>query len=251
MFLVKFEREKVNTAQLTAMQEGAPLLPFAMRAYIEWLRPQLDDLAEHLPKRLVELRKKALVEGHARLPENVAHLMLGMEMFTEFAVAAGAITQEGKGELDSKAWHVLLCLASQQARNMAAERPAVRFLRALAELLNTGQLRLYHRTTGESLNPLPLSDGELAGWWDEEGLYLLPEAVWKAVSELLRADGGLGLSKRAVFEQLVKEGFAAPGTQGRSTKTVKIKGMVKRVLHLYPDALARAVQAEEEQNPEG
>ncbi|MGB9662266.1 MAG: CHC2 zinc finger domain-containing protein [Moorellaceae bacterium] len=245
-FLVKFERDKVDTARLTALQKTASALSYAMRAYLEWLRPQLDNLIGRLQQRLIELRQKAVVEGHTRLPENVAHLMLGMVMFTTFAVSAGALTQKEKWDLDNRAWSTLLRLAQQQAKVMREERPTAKFLTALSQLLNSGDLLLLDRETArESLNPEPLGSGEFAGWFDEEGLYLLPDVVWRATSNLLRDEGGLGLGKRAVFDMLVKEGFAI-GAPGRHTRLIKVKGAVKRVLHLRPDALARAAQAEEE-----
>ncbi|MGI1691569.1 DUF927 domain-containing protein [Thermoanaerobacter uzonensis] len=231
--LVKFEKEKANLEKLTFMQEHAQILPYAMRAYLEWLAPQMDNFANVLPQRLVELRQRAAVEGHARLPENVAHLMLGIEIFSNFAVVVGALTPQEVNYLKEKSWEVLLNLAKEQALKMQDEKPTKQFITALQQLISSGQLILLHRefkhATDEDV--LQRGTGVFAGWYDDNGLYLLPDVVWTAVSELLRADGGLGLGKSAIFDLLVKEGQVIP--QGnRTTRVIRVDGMPKRVLHL-------------------
>lgn len=123
---------------------------------------------------------------------------------------------------------------------MVEERPTVRFITALQQLLNTGDLILLHRVTGSSLNPMPLQGGTFAGWYDEEGYYLLPEVAWKAVSELLRADSGFGLSKNAVWDLLTKEGLAIKSSN-RNTHHIKVNGASKRVLHLVPNVFQKVL----------
>jgi len=240
--LVKFDREKVNLEKLTALQQNTDVLPFAMRAYLQWLAPQLDTLANSLPKRLVELRNKAAVEGHARLPENVAHLMLGIEIFTNFAADVKALTPQEVNYLREQAWEVLLRLAKEQALKMQDERPTRRFVTALHQLISSGQLILLHREFKHAtdLDVLQGGTGTFAGWYDDEGLYLLPDVAWTAVSELLRADGGLGLGKAAVFDMLVKEGLAVP-QNSRTTRVIKVDGKPKRVLHLRLEAFQDAL----------
>lgn len=235
------EREKVSLEALTRCQAQAHLLPAAMRGYVGWLAPQINKLAQELPRRFEELRAQATVEGHARLPEAVAHLHLGAELGVSYAKAAGVLDEERAQEILDLSWRVLLELAAKHARTMQEERPTVRFLQALNTIFFQGKGYLADRRTGGA-PPGCAQDfgwrragdaglywqGELLGWVDKTFVYLVPQAAWRAVCQYL---GDFGLRERALKEALVREGISLPDT-GRLDTTVWAGGRAHRVLKI-------------------
>lgn len=239
------KNEKIDVAKLSQAQAEAYLLPQAMRGYLGWLAPRMDELAEALPKRFEELRAKATIEGHARLPEAVAHLCLGTELGTNYAVQLGVLTEAEAGEMRKCCWNALLTLAREHARTLEEERPVAKFIQVLDAIFTQKKGHLVDRADGgrpvlADLFGWQLAEedddahpgGEFLGWADKDGLYLVPEAAFRAVSEYLRAAGGLPVRERTLRDLLIQEGIAEPGEGGRSTRQMRCQGSLKRVLHL-------------------
>ncbi|MBC7106526.1 MAG: hypothetical protein H5T97_11335, partial [Firmicutes bacterium] len=176
------EREKIDVAKLSQAQAEAYLLPQAMRGYLEWLAPQMDELAEALPKRFEELRAKATIEGHARLPEAVAHLYLGAELGTSYAVQIGVLTEAEAREIRNRCWDALLALAREHARTLEEERPVAKFIQVLDAIFTQKKGHLVDRADGgrpglAHLFGWQLAEedgdahpgGEFLGWVDKDG----------------------------------------------------------------------------------
>jgi hypothetical protein len=85
-----------------------------MAVYIGWLAPQIASLKARMPERHSELRAKAREQRvfHDRTPDIVANLAAGWEMFLEFALQAGAITDVERNSLRDEGWQVLLGASS-------------------------------------------------------------------------------------------------------------------------------------------
>jgi len=250
------ERDKIDLSKLSQAQAEAHLLAQAMRGYLEWLAPQMEQLAKLLPRRFEELRVKATVDGHARLPEAVAHLYLGAELGTAYAVKLGVLTEDEAREIKDRCWKVLLTLACEHARTLEEERPVVKFIQVLDAIFTQRKAHLLDRVsggrpllaqlfgwqlTGED-DEAAYPGGELLGWVDKDGLYLMPEAAFRAVSEYLRPTEGLPIRERTLRDLLVQEGIAEPGEGGRSTRQVRCQGSLKRVLHLWLNSYLSLLQ---------
>jgi hypothetical protein len=240
IFPIKFEKEAVDLGKLTRAQAQAPMLPYVMRAYLEWLAPQMNDLKQTLPQSFEELRAEALVEGHGRIPEEIAHLQLGMDLGLKFFVEKGALTPEDADALKEEAWEVFISLGREHARILEEERPVAKFISTLEAIFMQRKGYLLDRETGE----MPKDGGRwgwiggekggnLLGWVDEDGIYLVPEAVWREVQEYLRASGGFPVRERTLRDLLIKEGLLLVGDEGRATRVVWIANSAKRVLHLH------------------
>ncbi|MDI6710853.1 MAG: hypothetical protein QME76_09295 [Bacillota bacterium] len=255
---VRCERDAVDLDRLSRAQAQAGLLPQAMRGYLEWLAPQMDTLRHELPARFAELRAKAQVDGHARLPEAVAHLMLGAELGTRYAQEIGSLSEAEADALREASWEIFLELAREHANTMANERPALRFIRTLDAIFMQGLGHLKDRATGGPPQDAEhwgwkdaagdyVPGGPPLGWADDGGLYLNPEATWRAVSEYLRAAGGFPLRERALREALAREGILIKDEGGRTTRSLRMDGTKRRVIHLdknmYLSYLQKAVPA--------
>ncbi|MGQ9713063.1 MAG: hypothetical protein ACUVRC_10520 [Desulfotomaculales bacterium] len=242
---VLFEADAVNLDRLTQAQAEAHLLPQAMRGYLEWLAPQMDGMAPRLMNRFEELRRRAAIEGHPRLPEAVAHLYLGSESGVAYALHLGVLDRKRADGILRDTWEALLRLAREHARNLEEERPTLKFLQTLDAIFAQGKGHLLDRTTGDK-PPLAhrfgwtIGDGEeivrrngdLLGWADHEGIYLIPEAAWRAVNEYLKAAGGFPVRERTLRDMLVREGMLEAGEDGRTVRKVRVEGIPRRVMHL-------------------
>ena len=86
------------------------------------------------------------------------------------------------------------------------------------------------------------------GYADEKMIYLLPETVYRAVSEAIRAQGDyLALGKNELLAALAREGVIEPGRDGKNTQAKWIQGGSKRVIYLPRKVLGHDEVEEGEQ----
>ena len=73
-----------------------------------------------------------------------------------------------------------------QAQLLEEDRPSLRFLKVLSTLITQRRVLLLPKdeTLGE-----PKGDIDFLGWFDQENLYLLPEATFKTVARFCRETG--------------------------------------------------------------
>jgi hypothetical protein len=248
---IKFETGSVNVDKLTAAQNEARLYSHTMRAFIEWLLPQTDNLRDELTRAFLKLRDKARSGGHRRLAETVANLQLGFTLALRFFHDKGAIDKEQlEGHLE-QSWDIFCELAEEQERIISQERPSVQFINALQALLVQKKAHLVCFHTGKEPdspedfgwemsfdigspdNPGYIRCGDFIGWIDKDHLYLQPEATYKMVVEFYRNSGGFSVSQRALREQLHQEGLLIK-EHGRYavSEYIPAKGKKERVLKL-------------------
>jgi len=242
MYLVKMHKDDVDRRALSAAQRAARLLPHAMSGYIGRLRAFMyaSDLPAQLDDRFREVRERAAVDGHLRIPETIAHLWLGLDEGLTYAETIGACTAREAEMLRSEAWAALMAGGAAQALLVRDERPTLRFLRGLATLITQGHVFLLSKD--EPTEPTGQRQlGELAGWFDAAGHYLLPEAAYTAVSRFYR-DGGepFPVDQRRLCRELCDEGLA-DHEDGRHVKMTRVGSETKRLLSLRGEAVERAL----------
>jgi hypothetical protein len=245
IFPIPFERGAIDKEKLKVIQNQASLLPYALRGYLEYVAPMGDELGGQLRARFEELRGRARIEGHDRLPEAVAHLHLGLEMGVGFALNSDAINEDRAKELLSQGWDIFMELAQEHGKVLREERPSKVFLNAIQEALASGRAYLADREGGFGDH----CSGEKIGWKDQDGIYLLPDVAFGLVSKLLQHRGGLSLTDRALREMLAKDGLLLRKDRNRQTSMFRCEGKSIRVLWLRPDALGDLQPANEEGTP--
>jgi polyhydroxyalkanoate synthesis regulator phasin len=117
-----------------------------MRAYLEWLAPQMGDLPGQLKEAFTHLRSKASEKAtiqtrHSRLNEAISHLHLGLNSFCSFAVAQGVLSKEEGKEILQEAWEIFNQIADEQAHQEQAGEPSRKIAEASLEL--EAQRRIY------------------------------------------------------------------------------------------------------------
>jgi DNA polymerase-1 len=231
LVVVPVDRDRLNLPAITQLQGGAERLPHAMRGYIEWLRPQLDELQERLPRERERVPGELhRIGSHLRQAEALAHLYLGFDLFLAFAESVGAVTGDRAAGLRERGLDALRSIGERQGQQLLELDPAERFLNVLGTLLIQRRVGLVAR----DVDPGP-DDAEFIGWRDEEFAYLLPAAVRRRVASFLRESGEhWPHTSTALNQALVRRGVLALSPDGRAETLVRVgnAGERRRVLRL-------------------
>jgi hypothetical protein len=243
LFPVEVGKGQIDLARLSAAQGEKEVYPRVISAYLASLAPRLDETLEVVADLWAGYRVAAQAGRHSRVPEMIAWLAVGFELFTNFLADNGTITSDDAYDMQQRAWQVFMALGASHGKRIEGERPTLRFLNVLRELLVQG--RVYIRNMAgqcpENWRELGWQDydetapgAEFIGWADDGVLYLMPDAAFRAVQETIRKqDEYLGLGKNSLLEALAKEGFIEPARNGENTQVKKIFGRSKRVICLY------------------
>jgi hypothetical protein len=225
-FVHKLQKGDINLEKLTQAQSQQAILPHAMRGYLEWLAPQMEDLPGQLKDAFIHLRgrasEKATVKTrHGRLNEAISHLHLGLNSFCSFAVAQGAITQEEGKKILQDAWEIFNQIADEQALQELATEPSKKIAEASLELEAQG--RIYWA----DMKGIPgyLEGAIKVGWKDGEKdvYYTNLGTLLKEVNQHLRNQGDLvSLSRIDLINYLTQKEFLVEKDKNKNQKTIWI-----------------------------
>src|SRR5262249_4383880 len=152
-------------------------------------------------------------EQHKRTPNIAADLFMALDLFTCYAEACGALSEEEREVLLQRGWLALGRAASAQGAIPTSSEPAQRFLQLLNAALAWGKADVAGskgerpkdaeawgwRNQGEGWQ----SCGSRVGWRDGEQLYLEPEAAYKVVQEMGQASGEpLAIGSKTLHKRL-------------------------------------------------
>ncbi|MGQ9622317.1 MAG: hypothetical protein ACUVTO_02540 [Candidatus Caldatribacteriaceae bacterium] len=128
-------------------------------------------------------------------------------------------------------------LGREHSKLLTEEKPTVKFLTVLDAMFTQGEAHLQDRITGgepDSGERWGWRGGEargaLLGWVDEECVYLLLDASYRAVCEYLRFEG-FPIRERTLRENLMTEGWLI-SNDGRSSNVVRAEGRIQRVISI-------------------
>lgn len=221
----------IDREKLSEIQAMTDKLPYAMAAYIKWIRENMAELKATFPARFRALRTRAASEGfHKKLPEQAAFMGFALETAVSFFCEKNALTQEEADALIAEGWGIFQQLAKQQQQRIEEDDPALLFFDIIATLLLQGQARLESMPnfSGERIGA-----GEQIGWFDASCLYLLPGAVWFLVQRRCISEGThFPFSKTTFFKMLKNKEIIIPAPSGQSSVLVKIGSKPVRVLKI-------------------
>ena len=245
MISIEMKAGDIDKSRLSYLQANTKLLNNAMRGYIEWLQPQMEELPQRFKQEFNCFRQQVVESGqHARLIEAEVWLYIGFNMFMEYALTNDAITEEQANQYREIAWNTLLRAAQEQAIVTEEDKPVTKFINAINELVATRQKNLMPIT----FNPLE-SDGSLytesIGYFDDEFCYLLPGQTYSAVVEFYKKQGTrFPVSDRMLWKHLKNAGIIIIGNDGKSVRQKKINGKNARYIWLYKKYLEVPEMAE-------
>jgi hypothetical protein len=234
--LIELGRPDIHLKLLQEAQNAANHLPHAMAGYIAWLAPQMPALASELKETFEGARDRATAaQEHLRVPEALAHLWVGLHCALAYAEDIGVCSTSEVEELEADCWDALLEAGTAQGQSIEEDRPSRRFLRVLLTLATQRHVVLLPK--GGDDGARSRLDGDLVGWWDDNALFLLPEAAYQAVARRCRETGNaFPTNEDRLRRDLVKDRLSECDT-GRTTKVVRIGEQSRRVIMLKRESV--------------
>lgn len=246
-FSLELKEGDVDLHALSVFQEQAALgaLQRCIYGYTEWIRTYLLRDTEQEANFISALRKsfesyrsafqQSGILCHGRVPETVAWLQIGMELFLSFLKANGMLSDEEKTAMKNLFRALLYRLAARQAESIRQDKPTHKFIRKLFALVESGQACLLPRDPYYDSIPL-----NCVGYEDDVFLYLLADPAHRAVRKLCEDQGeGFTISQKALLKQLAEEGLIETA-QRQNTKSLRFGGRSKRVVCLRK-AMAQSI----------
>jgi hypothetical protein len=234
-FLVELEQSQVDKARLSESQAVAGILPHAMSGYLHWLAPQMETLPAQLRSTFQEIRAKATQNGtHLRVPVTVAHLALGLDCGLAYAQEIGACDQVEADELRMTCWESLNNRAKANASIVEVNRPTRLFIEVFQTLLDQKKVSLLAKSMVGDAG----QDMLFVGWEDDDNYYLIPNAIFQAVSKFCRDAGEPFPVGETRLKQDLRREHLSQTDPNRTTHTEWIGGVSRRVLSLRKSAIA-------------
>lgn len=213
------EAEEGRMKVLTELQEMADkgFNRRLMRAYIEWLIPQIPELSKDLHPRFTRYRQQAMerMQGGSktRLAAMIAHLMIGWEMMTRFlwhvqGLELTADGAEGLGATRERAWNALISNSMEADKDRKELEPQEIFVRNVGAMLESGFAQVRTIKVDDGAPHKDYNPKDLIGYRDEYYYYLIPDAAYTKVFEFCtRGGGNIGLGKQALKRKLLETGI--------------------------------------------
>ncbi len=228
---VRVTREATNLVRLAELDKGRHRLRHAKAEFITWLLSHGDALAPWIRERF-EARRRELqgCGGHLRTPEAVAHLVVGVELLSTFAVTLGVFGKSRASAFVRDSIEALREVGVTVGAEVAHADPVQRFLDVLRALVTQRKITLQTKLVEP---PASGAGYECIGWVDEKHAYLLPGPTHRVVvQELMRARESMPLSEKTVWERLIQRGLLLPGDSGHHTTKISLGGGRPRVLRM-------------------
>lgn len=255
LLIVRFRWEaRGENGALAAGQAEADLLSAVGAAFLAWLespagRQAAETAGRELGRRRGAWRERLYVtERDAINPGRIAaNLAINELTFTCLAQhpALGSVFAPHR----SAHQRGLVNIAADMAGRSRGAREAVRFVRALAELLANGQCVL--DTKGRP--PSDVLPERRIGWRDprDGSCYLLPHVARRQALRIVGPEALGHLSDTALFSQLQEMGLLAGHDEGRLLRKVRVTPgePAQWVLHLSARALSSAADQDEREPP--
>ena len=241
-FAIELKDGDVDLDCLTVFQKVAAMGLFRqlMRGYTEWLRINFlyDEKAERefigQLKTDFETARECFRRDHpavhGRIPETVACLKVGYNMYLEFLSDWGMMNIVTADSMRQEFCDIINAQAEAQSKSVSADKPTHKFIRKLNSLLESGQAYVMKRN--EKYEP---TGAGFVGWEDEKYYYLNCDSAVKAVRRLCEDSGeSFTITPKALLKQLAEEGLIEM-TDNRATRLIRINGKPKRLVCLIKE----------------
>ncbi|MGC4192906.1 MAG: DUF3854 domain-containing protein [Thermomicrobiales bacterium] len=253
----------VNPIILARYQDGSnrECLAQATGAFVIWLAGRIERVREDFGPAVRTLRGQLHATGiHARTPDALAQLGASWQLWIRFGVEAGAFTRDAGQTLWAEIWQTLVDLGSAQSGHLHQEDPVQRFLDLLTGAIASGAAHIAGPTgdapdrpeawgwrpreigTGGFQRHEWQTQGRCAGWLDDDGLFLEPNAAYHVAQHFGTASGtAIAIGAQTLWKRLDEAGLLVTTEQEvRQTRTVRrtLAGARRKVLHLSRDVLS-------------
>lgn len=204
-FPVQVNKGDISADGLTELQSAMDAYPESGAAYVAWLAANHAKirtyLAERFPQLRTALKSGGQVDGRACV--HIAHMLCALEVGTQFACDAGAMTEQRRAVFLELAAAALIENASATVTERSEDQPAAVWLNGLRSLFSSG--RYYAATKSGEGRPqhsrsLGWTSGDIypqgrtcIGYATEDGLAVIESVANGAIGKLAR-DAGASLA---------------------------------------------------------
>lgn len=233
IFVIEFPWQRGDAnPHLTKAQRYGKHLSTIGHAWLEWImqpetRAIFDGLEEEFDQareRWSDFLRRARqdIGNPLRVAENLASNEIAWRIACQHPLFGKVLQPYAEQHREG-----LARIALRMANGTADALEAIQFISTIRELLISKRHVLVAKESQEFNE-----DGDrILGWYDNQGIYLLPALALSAVRRL-NGTGSIPISTRALYDQMDKLGMLAVTGGERTSKTMKINGKVVRVLHL-------------------
>ena len=250
LYTVNMTRSDINFESLSEVQLDEVALSTCMFNFIKWMSKYYDDIVGHLSDNFIKKRGQIVNElecksFHPRKPKTIVCYLLGLEVFFDYGVMVGALSEKKKDKMLKVAKNEFINGILDQHQDNKQYEPAYMFLRTLNDLIATNKAII--APIGKIMK-----DRRLIGYESENHLYLLPGASYNHVCAFLRTRNQVfPLTPQKLSETLFNYGLTDVDQSEGSLKYHKKKVLYgnkrQRVLNINKEAMARYLGEEERQ----
>jgi hypothetical protein len=244
--VVDVARGDVNLTRLSACQKDAVegLYATAIAGFTAWLAPRYGEVSAGLAAERIEHRSRFIGKfPHARTPDKVANLLLGLEYLLRFAEHVGAITAAERECLELRGEAAFVAVANREKDRHNALDPVARFPVMLSSIITSGRAHIADRDGKEPQNPEHWgyerrdmrweARGKKIGWLDGEVLYIDPDAVYAELTRLSSEQGQVfPVSAQTLWKRLKEAKKLYRTKKERTTYPVTIEGSRRQLIVL-------------------
>jgi hypothetical protein len=246
--IIRMVKGEIALADIIKLnKEVAPVLPHAMKGYIDYLQPRLDVLPDELQAILDNRIEQATqLNGHHRVSNSTANLFLGMVTALQYALSVGAVKEDESARMLSKCWQVLTDLARKQNFMLNEDRASHGYLTVLHTLLSQGKAVLAPKDQSQYRRS-PRNGQSVLGWFDSEFMYLDLSEPYRVVQQFFRESGqALTASNDDLKFEFKEAGLSVCDTDraNRTDKTVTIEGKKRRLVHLKIAEIEKLIEVD-------
>lgn len=187
---------------LVAIENNRQYLAQFMTMYIEWVAENWDRIKLEILENYNKARREHFNnEGLGRLNDSMSKLWLGIEMFLLFVSEKDlASNPEDIDRTAYTAYHAFKSLLDNNAKELLIEKPTDRFLNALTELINTGELEIVSAKEKAKSTKCIVC-------YDKSNVYLRPTDSYEAVKNFYKRRGeDFAITYNNLTKQLIDEG---------------------------------------------
>ena len=257
--IVEVEPNSVNVERLSLAQTHARAGLYARSTYgfVRYLATRYDEIEERIRDSVERERERALeaeAAAHARLPDIVGQMMVGAEMFLQFAQTIGAVSSGEAVTLLDRARIAIGSLATRQSGVQRDAEPVAVYLELLRAALVSGRAHIAApdgrvpdtpgawgwRCSTSSASEEWRPQGDRIGYVEDDDLYLVPQAAYKAAQSVGGEGSGLAISAQTLNKRLSERGYLCSTDRSRDTLTVRrvLDSARREVLHLRAHTLS-------------
>ena len=251
MVLLHIDKDGVQLDLLKQLQEYGRqgTLAQILSNFIQWMCAfaSSDEFDSDIMRKLVDQCRDQLDSvGHARTPDNLAQLLVGLKLLLLWATRCGLVEQQYADDVFELALESAKGLAAIQALANNEASDAERYVVILRSVLRTGRAHVaamngtcphhasslgWRNTQTKNGTNVMQPQGSRIGWVDADHLYLDPQGSLAVIKQMSTELGNhLGSSEKAASKALREAGWLAKTDGDRNTLKVSCEGSRRNAL---------------------